>query len=75
MSAKSPPAAEPYLTVPEAAAYLKLSRLAVYKRVEAGEIPHFRLGKRSIRLRRSDLDTWALQQATDVLEERMGRVS
>lgn len=46
-----------YLTVPEVAAELRLSKRTAYYLISIGEIPHVRVG-RSIRIYRSTLETW-----------------
>jgi excisionase family DNA binding protein len=46
-----------YLTVDEAAKLLHISRNSAYKAVEAGELPHVRLGK-TIRIPRVNLEQW-----------------
>ncbi len=45
------------LTVPQVAAYLKLSRAAIYRLVQTGQIPHIRIGK-SRRIGRDQLEAW-----------------
>ena len=45
------------LTVEEAASLLKMSKKAIYHRVDRKTIPHVRLGG-SLRFLRSDLDAW-----------------
>jgi putative molybdopterin biosynthesis protein len=44
-------------TIPEVAAYLKISKSKIYDLVSRKEIPHLRLG-RNVRIRESDLLTW-----------------
>ena len=44
------------LTVDEVCAWFKVSKDWVYDEVEAGRLPHVRLGRRHLRFRRSDLD-------------------
>lgn len=51
--ANRPP--ESFLTVPEVADLLRVSRMTIYRLVEAGAIPANRIG-RSIRVRERDLD-------------------
>ncbi|MGD0813927.1 MAG: helix-turn-helix domain-containing protein [Verrucomicrobiota bacterium] len=46
---------EPYLTIDEAAAYLKMSKGGLRKWMERRMLPFFRIG-RCVRFRRSDLD-------------------
>ena len=45
------------IRVPEAAQLLRVSRSALYKLLEQGGLPHFRIGD-SIRLRKSTLAAW-----------------
>ena len=44
-------------TVPEVAAYLKISKSKVYYLMSRKAIPHLRLG-RNVRIRGSDLEAW-----------------
>ncbi len=44
-----------WLTVPEAADYLKCSVPTIYRRIKAGELPAYKSGK-MIRVKREDLD-------------------
>lgn len=53
--------AERLMTVEEAAAYLGYAVGTLYNKVQAGEIPHKKLG-RAVRFRRSELDTWVEEQ-------------
>jgi excisionase family DNA binding protein len=63
----------PWLTVEQAAAYLSLSRKALYQAVRRGQLPVHRLGKR-LRFRRDEIDR-ALSRtapcAVDACSERM----
>ena len=45
------------LTVSEVAAYLSIKEKNIYAKVEAREIPHYRIG-RLIRFRLDEIDTW-----------------
>lgn len=47
--------AKKYLTVPEIAAELRVSKMTVYRLVNDRELPSIRIG-RSVRVRRADLD-------------------
>jgi len=49
------------MTVPQVAAYLKMSKAAVYRMVAQGQIPHIRIGK-SRRIRREQLEAWLKTQ-------------
>ena len=50
------------MTAEEVAAYLGYALGTVYNKVQAGEIPHKRLG-RAIRFRRSEIDAWIEENA------------
>jgi excisionase family DNA binding protein len=54
----------PFLTVKEAALYLRCSPRTLYRMIQRGEIPHKRIGG-GIRLRKDELEAW--------LEERSAR--
>ncbi len=45
------------LTISEVAVYLSIKVKTIYARVEAGEIPHYRIG-RLIRFRLDEIDVW-----------------
>lgn len=53
----------PFLTVAEVAGILRVSRMTVYRRIDAGEIEAIRVG-RTVRVLRSSLQTW-LDDAAD----------
>jgi excisionase family DNA binding protein len=46
------------LTVQDVCDWLKVSRAWVYDEVEAGRLPHLRIGRRLLRFRRRDLDRY-----------------
>ena len=48
---------DPIYTVPEVAAYLKISKAKLYYLIARKEMPHIRLG-RNVRIRESDLNRW-----------------
>jgi excisionase family DNA binding protein len=50
------------LTVPEAAAYLRLNPKTLYKLIDEGRVPYVRIGERRIRMRRSSLVAWLAGQ-------------
>ena len=50
------------LTVKEAAEILKLNPCTIYKLVEAGELAHVRIGKRTIRIPEETLLTYGTPQ-------------
>lgn len=55
--------ANEFYTVKELADLLKLKKLAVYRMIENGEIPHYRVGKgQRIRIRKEDVETYLQQQ-------------
>jgi excisionase family DNA binding protein len=61
MAAAALEAQEPktYLTVREAALYLRVSEGWLYRQAESRSIPCVRIaGRRNIRFRRADLDRW-----------------
>lgn len=51
------PSGDKVFTIPEVAAYLKLSKAKIYHLVARKEIPHLKLG-RNVRIRESDLQKW-----------------
>lgn len=52
-----------YLSVPEAAARLRIDTSRLYKLVRAGTVPATRIG-RSVRISTTQLDEWALAGGT-----------
>ena len=61
MDAPAPGALSEYLTVTQAAAYLRCSTETIRRRVNAGEVPEVRLDQRTRLLRISDLDALRLR--------------
>lgn len=60
----APPEYERWLTAAEAAAYLSLTRGALYDMRTEGRGPvAYRMGGARLRYRRSDLDAWVFQEA------------
>ena len=51
------PSGDKVFTIPEVAAYLKISKSKIYYLVSRNEIPHLKLG-RNVRIRESDLQKW-----------------
>jgi len=51
------PSADKVFTIPEVAAYLKISKSKIYYLVSQKQIPHLKLG-RNVRIRESDLQKW-----------------
>lgn len=43
------------LTVEDAAAILRMSKMTVYRLVDSGDLPHFRIG-RTVRIRKDDFE-------------------
>lgn len=52
-------------TIPEVAAYLKISKSKIYYLVSQKQIPHLKLG-RNVRIRESDLQKWLEVQTKQV---------
>jgi excisionase family DNA binding protein len=50
-----------WLTVPEAAGELRIPRTRCYELIQRGELPAVRIGERSIRVNRAELETFLLQ--------------
>ena len=62
MEAKTPNAGErTWLTVPEAAAELHVPRTRCYALIQRGELPAVRIGERSIRVNRHELERFLLE--------------
>lgn len=59
------PTSDKVLTIPEVAAYLKISKSKIYYLVSRKEIPHLKLG-RNVRIRESDLQKWLELQVEEV---------
>jgi len=53
----APPSGDKVLTIPEVAAYLKISKSKIYYLVSQKQIPHLKVG-RNVRIRESDLQKW-----------------
>jgi excisionase family DNA binding protein len=52
-----PPVGDKIFTVPEVAAFLKISRSKIYYLISRKEIPHLKIG-RNVRIRQTDLQKW-----------------
>ena len=65
-----------WLTIDEAAAYLKVSRKTVRRRISAGQIRGYRIGSRMIRIDKAELDAGATVRPIPTVEtaERIGHV-
>lgn len=51
------PSGDKVFTIPEVAAYLKISKSKIYYLVSQKQIPHLKVG-RNVRIRESDLQKW-----------------
>jgi excisionase family DNA binding protein len=51
-----------WLTVPEAAEELRLPRTRCYELIQRGELPAVRIGERSIRVNRVELERFLLER-------------
>lgn len=54
----------PFLTVAEVAAEMRVSTMTVYRLIKADELPATRVGK-SLRIRRGDVDRYLEQRYTE----------
>lgn len=62
METKIPEASEKHwLTVPEAAEELRIPRTRCYELIARGELPAVRIGERSIRVNRAELERFLLE--------------
>ena len=50
-----------WLTVPEAAEELRIPRTRCYELIQRGELPAVRIGERSIRVNRSEMERFLLE--------------
>jgi excisionase family DNA binding protein len=66
MEKNEPDTKSPFLTIPEVAAMLRLSRQSIERRVKTGEIPAVRTGRtgRSIRIDGRELQAWLYGRAS-----------
>ncbi len=63
MDTKAPDAGEKsWLTVPEAAEELHIPRTRAYELIARGELPAVRIGERSIRVNRRELEEFLLRE-------------
>ncbi len=51
-----------WLTVPEAATELRIPRSRCYELIQRGELPAVRIGERSIRVNRGELERFLLEK-------------
>jgi excisionase family DNA binding protein len=62
MEAKTPGVSQKsWLTVPEAAEELRIPRSRCYELIQRGELPAVRVGERSIRVNRRELEKFLLE--------------
>ncbi len=62
METKKPePTERAWLTVPEAAVELRIPRSRCYELIQQGELPAVRIGERSIRVNRRELENFLLK--------------
>jgi excisionase family DNA binding protein len=62
METKTPSADQKsWLTVPEAAEELRIPRTRCYELIQRGELPAVRIGERSIRVNRHELEKFLLE--------------
>lgn len=60
---------EELLTLEELAKYLKISKHTLYKMLEKGEIPAFKIANQW-RFKKSEIDKWIEQQRKTTLKEQ-----
>ena len=60
-SGEASPSAKSWLTVPEAAKELRIPRTRCYELIQHGELPAVRIGVRSIRVNRAELERFLLE--------------
>lgn len=53
----------PFLTLPEVAKVLRVSRAKAYQMAQTGELPSVKIGTRVVRVRRDALAAWIDSQA------------
>ena len=53
--------AKSWLTVPEAAEELRIPRTRCYELIQRGDLPAVRIGERSIRVNRAELESFLLE--------------
>lgn len=64
----------PWMTVPEAAAYLKVCDKSLYREIASGRLKALRLRSRAFRVRRDWLDAWLLDSGMIVNPDAPGVV-
>jgi excisionase family DNA binding protein len=60
-SGEPSPSTKSWLTVPEAAEELRIPRTRCYELIQQGELPAVRIGERSIRVNRRELERFLLE--------------
>jgi len=60
-SGEASPSAKSWFTVPEAAEELRIPRTRCYELIQRGELPAVRIGERSIRVNRAELERFLLE--------------
>jgi excisionase family DNA binding protein len=51
----------PWMRVPEAAAYFRIPRSRMYDLIGSGKLPAFRIGERSIRVHREEVERFLIE--------------
>jgi excisionase family DNA binding protein len=67
---------KPFLTVEELSTYLGISKNSIYMKVQNNEIPFYRLGKKRLIFKTSEIDFWVLEpykktESTDEIEMKI----
>ena len=58
-----------YLSAEEAANFLKIKLNSIYSKVEKGELPHYRSGKRKLLFSRKELEVFIMSTKMKSMEE------
>ena len=58
-----------YLSAEEAANFLKIKLNTIYSKVEKGELPHYRSGKRKLLFSRKELESFIVRSKMKSMEE------
>jgi excisionase family DNA binding protein len=51
----------PWMRVPEAAAYFRIPRSRMYELIQSGQLPAVRIGERSIRVNREEVERFLIE--------------
>jgi excisionase family DNA binding protein len=62
-----------WLTVKELSAYLNLKKKTVYRLVETGQIPHYRINT-LIRFKKEEIDSWMASKKAKPLKDHLDRI-